>query len=373
MDRFPLLYPYGPPVARCNLETNSWEVQGDGTPSFDYDGIIVDWIWYWGDGNTSFTKVASHIYEHTGTYTVSMTITDDNGSMATTTQQIYIDNIAPFTMLQPTPAQPNGLEGWFASTIWITLTSMDDVSGVSSIKYLLDDQDWIAYQTPIEISVNGQHTLRYYAVDNAGNKESEQSWSVFIDRSTPTTFSDPVINESMWYTAKLSLELDSTDMTNEVLGTYYRLNSGTFIPYDGMFNITNQGINRLEYFSLDSAGNREPLQRVDVRIDGVQPTAEIIMPQDAYFYLMGRPIFPLDSFSIIIGDIDVEVTATDAVSGIHKVEFYTDGTYQHTDMDAPYVWNWNEQAFGPYTIEVIAYDHAGNTADTEVAAIVINL
>ena len=88
---------------------------------------------------------------------------------------------------------------------------------------------------------------------------------------------------------------------------------------------------------------------------------------------MGRPIFPLEAFSVIIGDIDVEVTASDAASGIHKVEFYTDGTLQRTDRHAPYVWNWNEPAFGPYTIEVTAYDHAGNTASAEVAAIVINL
>lgn len=372
-DRFPLLYPYGPPVARCDLEVDKWDVQGDSSASFDYDGFIVDWIWNWGDGNSSFTKVASHTYAYNGTYTVSLTVTDDNGSMDTTAQQIYIDNTAPFTTVHPTPAQPNGLNGWYASTIWATLTSFDDASGVSSIKYHLDNQQWVTYETPIEISVNGQHTLTYYAVDNAGNKEKEQCWSVFIDRNTPTTLSDPLINESMWYTAKLSIELVSSDVTTEVSGTYYRLNSGTFIPYVGMFNITDQGINRLEYFSVDTAGNREALQQVNVRMDSVKPTAEIMMPQDAYLYLMGRPIFPLETFSVIIGDIDVEVTASDTASGIHKVEFYTDGTLQLTDRNAPYVWNWNEPAFGPYTIEVTAYDHAGNTASAEVAAIVINL
>jgi Zn-dependent metalloprotease/chitodextrinase len=45
--------------------------------SFDPDGSIVSWDWDFGDGNTSTAQNPSHTYAADGTYTVTLTVTDD--------------------------------------------------------------------------------------------------------------------------------------------------------------------------------------------------------------------------------------------------------------------------------------------------------
>jgi hypothetical protein len=80
---------------------------------------------------------------------------------------------------------------------------------------------------------------------------------------------------------------------------------------------------------------------------------------------MNNEIFALKS-PLIIGKIDINVTATDNDSGIDRVEIYTDDQLRVTDTTAPYGWLWSERAFFTYTIKVIAYDKEGNSASKEL-------
>lgn len=73
----------------------------------------------------------------------------------------------------------------------------------------------------------------------------------------------------------------------------------------------------------------------------------------------------------IIGDITINVTATDDESGIQRVEFYTrslDKNPIHTDYEAPYNFTWERtwkiKLIHIHVLKVVAYDFAGNK-DTE--------
>lgn len=98
--------------------------------------------------------------------------------------------------------------------------------------------------------------------------------------------------------------------------------------------------------------------------DTTLPTVAITKPVNA-LYFMNKQILALKS-PLIIGKIDVNVTATDNESGIDRVEFYTDEQLQSTDMTAPYGWTWSDRAFFTYTIKVVAYDKEGNSAFKEI-------
>jgi len=47
--------------------------------SYDTDGEIVAWHWDFGDGKTSYEQNPSHTYKKSGTYTVTLTVTDNSG------------------------------------------------------------------------------------------------------------------------------------------------------------------------------------------------------------------------------------------------------------------------------------------------------
>ena len=60
----------------------------DASESYDIDGTIVEYEWDFGDGTTSTTKNPTHSYNEEGSYTVKLTIIDDDGLTATLTSSV---------------------------------------------------------------------------------------------------------------------------------------------------------------------------------------------------------------------------------------------------------------------------------------------
>jgi hypothetical protein len=56
--------------------------------SFDPDGTIVAWAWNFGDGSTSTEQNPSHTYAAAGTYTVHLTVRDEDGATATVAHDV---------------------------------------------------------------------------------------------------------------------------------------------------------------------------------------------------------------------------------------------------------------------------------------------
>jgi PKD repeat protein len=78
-----------PPVAGFTYITNYLTVNFTDTSS-DPDGTIVSWAWDFGDTNTSGTQNPSHTYATAGTYTVSLTVTDNDGATDTFNQDVTV-------------------------------------------------------------------------------------------------------------------------------------------------------------------------------------------------------------------------------------------------------------------------------------------
>ncbi|MBD1584137.1 S8 family serine peptidase [Pseudoalteromonas sp. S16_S37] len=58
--------------------------------STDANNDIVSWAWDFGDGSTSTEQNPSHTFAAAGTYTVSLTVTDETGLANTTTQAVTV-------------------------------------------------------------------------------------------------------------------------------------------------------------------------------------------------------------------------------------------------------------------------------------------
>jgi len=61
-------------------------------------------------------------------------------------------------------------------------------SGISSIKYRIDDSDWIDYINPFNMSnyQSGTYIISYYSIDNAGNIEESKSFTVVLIKEDST-------------------------------------------------------------------------------------------------------------------------------------------------------------------------------------------
>jgi len=98
--------------------------------------------------------------------------------------------------------------------------------------------------------------------------------------------------------------------------------------------------------------------------DTTPPTIELTKPINA-FYFFNKQIFPL-SVPVILGMIDINVTAYDVESGVDHVDFYIDNLYRGNDTSAPFSWTWSDKAFFVYLIKVVAFDKAGNSDSKEL-------
>jgi len=59
------------------------DIRFNGTRSFDLDGTITQYKWYFGDGTTGNGSIVAHVYHSNGTYPVILEVTDDQGHNGT--------------------------------------------------------------------------------------------------------------------------------------------------------------------------------------------------------------------------------------------------------------------------------------------------
>lgn len=79
-----------PPVANFSYTANYLVVSFDASSSSDPDGNIVSYAWNFGDGTTGSGVTTSRTYAAAGTYTVTLTVTDNAGATGTKSQNVTV-------------------------------------------------------------------------------------------------------------------------------------------------------------------------------------------------------------------------------------------------------------------------------------------
>jgi len=110
-------FSYNPPNP---LENQS--VSFDASYSTDPDGSISSYAWNFGDGSTGSGKVVQHAYSSEGTYTVVLTVTDNDGRSASLQKVVTVNsragNIPPVPGFNYSPTNPSpGEEVMFNASV----------------------------------------------------------------------------------------------------------------------------------------------------------------------------------------------------------------------------------------------------------------
>jgi hypothetical protein len=73
----------------------------------------------------------------------------------------------------------------YRSNVTVSLTAVDNDSGVAYTMVKVDAFDWMTYDAAFVVSDDGAHTVSFYSVDYSGNAEAEKQVSFTIQHALP--------------------------------------------------------------------------------------------------------------------------------------------------------------------------------------------
>jgi hypothetical protein len=200
-------------VSGLSIDKVAPTLSGAPTTSPNADG------WYQGDvtihwtanddvsGLAGSSPADSTISSEGAGLTASASVSDlaGNTTSASSTPAVNIDRTAPQT-IATAPTR------WNNTDVTVELDAADALSGVAATYYILDGAAQQA-GTSVSIKTEGDHTLRWWSLDNAGNSEEPRTVDITIDRTPPSIdhTQSPAANANGWNNADVTVTFTCAD------------------------------------------------------------------------------------------------------------------------------------------------------------------
>ncbi|MGW3623397.1 OmpL47-type beta-barrel domain-containing protein [Streptomyces sp. NPDC000880] len=261
-------------------------------------------------------------------------------------------------------------EGAYVGQATVTVSATDAGSGVDKIEYAVGaDGPWQPYTTAVVVNEVGTHKVRYRASDKAGNVAAEKAVDFTVvapptDDKTPPETSATVSGEKNAqgeYLGMATVTVTASDTGSGVNTIEYAIGAaGAWQPYTAPVMVHEAGTHKVRYKATDKAGNAAAEKAVDFTV--VTPPAEDKTPPVTSAEVSGQK----NSDGAYVTSAKVTLTATDADSGVDKVEYSLDGG-PYLAYTSPVI----VDRVGFHTVLHRATDKAGNTSQAQQVSFTI--
>lgn len=256
-----------------------------------------------------------------------------------------------------------------STSVTLTLSAQDNTggSGLYQMKFSNDNTNWStaeAYSTTKTwtlTSGDGVKTVYVKFSDNAGNWSLAYSDTITLDVTVPSTTSSGIDNA--WHNSPVTVTLTATDTTSGINKTYYSIDgSNPAVVYASPFTISNEGVYTVKYYSTDKAGNSEAVKTApyQVKIDKTSPQGTISINNGAE--------------STNQTQVTLNLSATDALSGVYQMRFSNDNTNWSTPEAYASTKSWTlTDGNGTKTVYAQFKDNAGNWSGSVTDTIILQI
>jgi uncharacterized repeat protein (TIGR03803 family) len=255
------------------------------------------------------------------------------------TVAVATDSTAPTTSAGQ--AGSMGRNSWYTGPVQVTLaaTDPDGSLDVAGTYYTVDGGARQTYTAgaPFTVSGDGAHTILFWSVDKAGNKEPAKSSTIRIDATPPSiTATRTPPNSAGW---------NNTDVTVSFTGN----DGGSGVDtLTGPVTITGEGTDQSVTGTVtDKAGNSASITISGINIDKTPPTIQTVDVNATATSVSGAFVtFPApsasDNLSGVVGAVDysavsgssfpvgtstVVCTVSDAAGNLGTASFHVNVTY----------------------------------------------
>lgn len=358
-----------PPVADAGGDRGgvpNVSIRFDGSGSTDPDGQIVQWEWDFGNGDSRTGVVANYAYANPGVYTVTLTVTDDDG--LTDTDEAVIDLQeendppqaiirGPFEVIAGEEAEWNALESTddVALVAWEWDVGVEGVDPLPGQRLDYTYEDW------------GVYTMTLTVVDTDGVEDLETR-SIDVLAAPVPLFDGPsqgFVGEEIQFDGTESFDPDAREgaAANGIVNYRWEWDDGSPAldgpPY-GSHVFTEAGSYDVSLVVTDADGieRQSPGRKLDIfDVPNVDPTPVISAER-----------FVVDECEEVTLDGSLSSDDTDAPGDLRYIWDFGDGGVL-TGISVRYDW---ERA-GEYAVQLTALDSEGGEGTATRTMVVENL